>query len=91
MTRDITVSSPSPYLSLDFLFNDIYKMKIEEAPVSAVDEVEDEISDPDEDSLACQMAAMRGGNVKKRKEDSDDEDSLDEESDDDDSSSSDSD
>ncbi|KAF8319200.1 Sec63 Brl domain-containing protein [Amanita rubescens] len=62
-------------------------MKIEEAPVSAVDEVEDEISDPDEDSLAGQMAAMRGGSVKKRKEESDDEDSLDEESDEDSSSS----
>jgi translocation protein SEC63 len=53
--------------------------------------VEDEISDPDEDSLTDQMAAMRGGNVKKCKEESDDEDSLDEESDGDDSSSSDSD
>ncbi|KAF8331188.1 hypothetical protein F5887DRAFT_1287004 [Amanita rubescens] len=49
-------------------------MKLEEAPVSAVDEMEDEISDPDEDSLAGQMAAMRGGNVKKHKEESDDED-----------------
>ena len=37
---------------------------------------DDEISDPDEDSLAGQMAAMRGGNVKKRKGESDDEDSL---------------
>ena len=37
-------------------------MKIEKAPIlSAADEVEDEISDPDEDSLAGQMAAMRGG------------------------------
>ncbi len=62
-------------------------MKIEEAPVSPADEMEDEISDPDEDSLAGQMAAMRGGSVKKRKEESDDEDSLDEESDDDSSSS----
>ena len=29
--------------------------KIEEAPLAAADEVEDEILDPDEDSLACQM------------------------------------
>lgn len=56
-------------------------MKIEEAPLSATDEAEDEISDPEEDSLAGQMAAMRGGSVKKRKEESDDDDSLEEESD----------
>jgi len=35
---------------------------------------EDEISDPEEDSLAGQMAAMRGGAVKKSQVDSDDED-----------------
>lgn len=58
-------------------------MKIEEAPLSATDEAEDEISDPEEDSLAGQMAAMRGGSVKKRKEESDDDDSLEEESDED--------
>ncbi|KAF8632412.1 hypothetical protein AX17_004853 [Amanita inopinata Kibby_2008] len=50
-------------------------MKIEEVAQSAADEAEDEISDPDEDSLAGQMAAMRGGTVKKRKEGSDDESS----------------
>ncbi|KAM6503862.1 Sec63 Brl domain containing protein [Amanita muscaria] len=61
-------------------------MKIEEAPLSASDEMEDEISEPDEDSLAGQMAAMRGGSVKKRKEESDD-DSLEEDSDKNDSSS----
>ena len=43
-------------------------MKIEEAPLSAADEVEDEISDEDEDSLAGQMAAMRVGSAKKRQE-----------------------
>lgn len=58
-------------------------MKIEEAPLSAADEAEDEISDPEEDSLAGQMAAMRGGPVKKRREESDDDDSLEEESDED--------
>ena len=36
---------------------------------------EDEISDPEEDSLAGQMAAMRGGAVKKRQAESDDDDS----------------
>jgi len=35
---------------------------------------EDEISEPEEDSLAGQMAVMRGGSVKKRQEESDDED-----------------
>ena len=35
---------------------------------------EDEISDPEEDSLAGQMAAMRGGSVKKRQMESDDDD-----------------
>jgi translocation protein SEC63 len=39
---------------------------------------EDEISDPEEDSLAGQMAAMRGGSVKKRLGESDDESSTDE-------------
>ena len=60
-------------------------MKIEEAPVSATDEAEDEISDPDEDTLAGQMATMRGGSVKKRKEESDD--SSDEDSEENNSSS----
>ena len=36
---------------------------------------EDEISDPEEDSLAGQMAMMRGGSVKKRQAESDDDDS----------------
>jgi len=40
---------------------------------------EDEISDPEEDSLAGQMAAMRGGSVKKRHDESDDESSTDDE------------
>ncbi|KAH8106334.1 DnaJ-domain-containing protein [Cristinia sonorae] len=38
-----------------------------------VDE-EDDISDPEEDSLAGQMAMMRGGSVKKRDDDSDEDD-----------------
>jgi translocation protein SEC63 len=46
---------------------------------SADDEGSDDyISDPDEDTLAGQMAAMRGGPVKKiRSKDSDDESSTD--------------
>jgi translocation protein SEC63 len=38
---------------------------------------EDEISEPDEDSLAGQMAAMKGQPVKKRREESDDESGTD--------------
>lgn len=45
---------------------------------------EDEISDPDEDTLAGQMAAMRGGAVKRIA--SDDEDESDTDGDDSDSS-----
>lgn len=55
---------------------------------------EDEISDPDEDSLAGQMTAMRGGKVKKgapRDEESDEESSTDDDQESGDDSSSDSD
>jgi translocation protein SEC63 len=55
---------------------------------------EDEISDPEEDSLAGQMAAMRGGPVKRatQRHESDDESGTDDdEKDADDSSDSDSD
>ena len=56
---------------------------------------EDEISEPEEDSLAGQMAAMRGGPVKKRQAESDDDEDDDSDTDgdeeDDDSSDSDSD
>ncbi|KAI0057746.1 translocation protein sec63 [Artomyces pyxidatus] len=56
-------------------------LKIEEvaADESAAD---DEISEPEEDTLAGQMAAMRGGAVKKRVEESDDESSTDDDDDD---------
>lgn len=40
-------------------------------------DAEDEISDPEEDSLAGQMAAMRGGSVKKRQESDDEDDDSD--------------
>ena len=51
-------------------------MNIEEAKQEDV--AEDEISDPEEDSLAGQMAMMRGGSVKKHADA--DEDESDEES-----------
>lgn len=54
---------------------------------------EDDISDPEEDSLAGQMAMMRGGSVKKSHpaDESDDESSTDDDRDSDSDSSSDSD
>ncbi|KAF8554965.1 translocation protein sec63 [Imleria badia] len=72
-------------------------LKIDDASVLATEEQtpEDEISDPDEDSLAGQMAAMRGGSVKKvaavEEESDEDESSTEEEEEDggDDSSDSD--
>ena len=62
------------------------------APV-AEQVAEDDISDPEEDSLAGQMALMRGGKVKKRPEgeESDDDSTTDDDEKSDESSSSDSD
>lgn len=48
-------------------------LQIEEAKDEALEE--DEISDPEEDSLAGQMAMMRGGAVKRHGEDESDEES----------------
>lgn len=65
-------------------------LKIDDPSVLASEDAaaEDDISDPEEDSLAGQMALMRGGAVKKRsEEESDDESSTDEEEDKGDSSS----
>jgi len=58
--------------------NDL-QLRVEEFTALNADEQhrDDEISDPDEESLAGQMAAMRGGPVKKRREESDDESSTD--------------
>ncbi|KAH9172135.1 Sec63 Brl domain-containing protein [Lactarius sanguifluus] len=55
------------------------QLRVEEFTALSADEQhrEDEISDPEEDTLAGQMAAMRGGSVKKQKEESDDESSTD--------------
>jgi translocation protein SEC63 len=69
------------------------QLKIDDITALNADEqgAEDEISDPEEDSLAGQMAAMRGGSVKKAldyNEESDEESSTD---DDEESKSSDSD
>lgn len=68
-------------------------LKIDDISALNADEqtAEDEISDPEEDSLAGQMAAMRGGAVKRTValEESDDESSTDEEQHGDDSSDSD--
>lgn len=62
------------------------QLKIDDVSALAAEEqtVEDEISDPDEDSLAGQMAAMRGGRVKKAaavEDESEEESEEDEESD----------
>ena len=45
------------------------------------EDAEDEISEPEEDSLAGQMAAMRGGPVKKRQAESDDDEDDDSDTD----------
>ncbi|KAJ4473619.1 Sec63 Brl domain-containing protein [Lentinula aciculospora] len=69
-------------------------LKIDDVSALNADEQpsEDEISDPDEDSLAGQMTAMRGGKVKgSPREESDDESSTDDDEDSQDESSSDSD
>jgi translocation protein SEC63 len=58
-------------------------LKVEE-PIVDDQGSDDDISDPDEDTLAGQMAAMRGGSVKKihsREEESDDESSTDDDKD----------
>ncbi|KAG6836917.1 hypothetical protein H0H93_001283 [Arthromyces matolae] len=63
-------------------------LKIEDASALPVEDQEDDISDPDEDSIAGQMAAMRGGPVKKKQVDeSDDESGTDDDEENNDSSS----
>jgi len=67
------------------------QLRVEE-PTGEDEPSEDEISEPDEDSLAGQMAAMRGGAVKKKDDDDSDESGTDDdEGSDSDSSDSDSD
>ncbi|KAH7101122.1 hypothetical protein BKA62DRAFT_743479 [Auriculariales sp. MPI-PUGE-AT-0066] len=53
-------------------------LRIEPVSQEAAEEVrEDEISDPDEDTLAGQMAAMRGGKVKRREDGDSEEETSD--------------
>ncbi|KAG8740640.1 secretory subunit [Ceratobasidium sp. 414] len=71
-------------MDLSLTVEDVSALSAEEAGA------EDEISDPDEDTLAGQMAAMRGGSVKRTADDDDDESDTDgDESSDDSSDSSD--
>ncbi|KAH9843634.1 Sec63 Brl domain-containing protein [Rhodofomes roseus] len=64
--------------------------KVEDPSVVNVVEMEseDEISEPEEDSLAGQMALMRGGSVKRQEDGSDDESTTDDDRDEDAESSS---
>ncbi|CCM05893.1 uncharacterized protein FIBRA_08131 [Fibroporia radiculosa] len=59
--------------------------RIDDASVLANEDAnnEDEISEPEEDSLAGQMALMRGGSVKQRPDESDDESTTDDDRNDD--------
>jgi len=67
-------------------------LKVVDSDPSVTKLAEDEISDPDEDSLAGQLAAARGQKVKKRvDQESDDESGTEEEEESSTSSSSDSD
>lgn len=61
------------------------KLRVEEAPVVGEDE-EDDISDPEEDTIAGQMALMRGERVKPALVEDDDEDDEDDGEDDDEES-----
>ncbi|ETW84592.1 molecular chaperone, DnaJ superfamily [Heterobasidion irregulare TC 32-1] len=69
------------------------QLKIDDVSALNEDEqdAEDEISEPEEDTLAGQMAAMRGGSVKKAAVESDDESSTDDDNAENSDSSSDSD
>ena len=64
--QNITVSLIGDILNLSTL-NKLSQLKIEDVSALTADEqgAEDEISDPEEDTIAGQMAAMRGGPVKK--------------------------
>jgi translocation protein SEC63 len=64
--QNITVSYLRPFMDLPML-NKPTQLKVEDVSALTADEqgAEDEISDPEEDTIAGQMAAMRGGPVKK--------------------------
>ncbi|KAI0029685.1 Sec63 Brl domain-containing protein [Vararia minispora EC-137] len=83
-------------LSDTFIGEDVSRditLKVEDVSALGVDAqgAEDDISDPEEDSLAGQMAAMRGGPVKRRPVDESDDESTTDDGDKDKDSSSDSD
>lgn len=79
------------YLGTDLQIS--MSLKVEPPKEGQEADGEDEISDPEEDTIAGQMAAMRGQPTKRRKDDDDDDDdsSATDSSDDSSSSSSDSD
>ncbi|TFY83259.1 hypothetical protein EWM64_g752 [Hericium alpestre] len=84
------------FVSDTFLGEDVVQditLKIDDVSTLTADEqaAEDEISEPEEDTLAGQMAAMRGGSVKKSVQESDDESTTDDDADNASDSSSDSD
>ncbi|KAI5480393.1 translocation protein SEC63 [Pseudohyphozyma bogoriensis] len=81
-------------MSDSFVGTDVQKdmrMRVEAPPAEAAPEEEDDISEPDEDSLAGQMAMMKGQPVRRIAQDSDDDTSGTEESEEEEDSSSDSD
>lgn len=82
MRRECAVSyTPSVYRARA---NDRSQLKVEEPPEDSEyeDDEDDDISEPDEDTLAGQMAMMRGGKVKPSpvREGGDDEDEDEDES-----------
>lgn len=92
ITRNITVCTLPP-ISTFSKAETALKVKVDDFADLNDDEqgMEDEISDPDEDTIAGQMAAMRGGKVKRRDEESDEESSTDDDVESEEDSSSDSD
>jgi translocation protein SEC63 len=63
------------------------QLRVEDKEATEDANAEDDISEPDEDTLAGQMAAMRGKPTKQQKYDDDSDDTSGTESSDDDSSS----
>lgn len=87
ITSNITVRPTNPFVSTQLTDVVSLQIKVDEFPDSDDEQVEDEISDPDEDTIEGQMAAMRGGKVKRHEEDSDEESSTDDDEESDESSS----
>lgn len=81
MCGTLRLAAPLTRLLVLIIIFDV-QMKIDDVSALTADEQgdEDEISDPEEDTIAGQMAAMRGGGVKKitaEDEESDEESSTD--------------